>query len=147
MNDKSLPLVTFEQAKRLKAAGLDWPTMHFAIDKDPDCEIFYAPTTPNPAFHVKEPRDWNNEGAPGASQKGGYVSIPTVALALAWVQDVKNKDSYVSRMSNGRYGGWIDMRMGGTYGEYRKIAGYFETFQTAESALLDELLTILENGK
>jgi len=155
MENNQLPLANFEQARKLKAARFDWPTMYFAIEDDDAKTIFYAPTTTNPIFHIAEPRDWNNEGAPGASGKGRYISVPTIALTFQWARVKHNLSCEIWRTasgwmwaickSNGISGGTgvshldnYDNRPGTNDG------GAFDDFDACASDVLDELLTLIK---
>ena len=64
-------------------------------------------------------------------------TTPTVALALKWMRDVKGMKGFVSYDVRSRL--WFYSIA------YTDLAPSFETYELAESALLDELLTLLEN--
>lgn len=134
MNNKQLQLVIFEQAKKLKAAGFDWPC-EYAYHKDGG---FCA---------VGKCDAWNHYGRENSSLPNGY-SAPTVALALKWLREVKGLqcEAYVCRLANGMIGGYIH-KPSGCYGLYKIISGYFDTYDRAESVMLDKLLKLLENEK
>lgn len=119
MNNKQLQLVTYEQAKKLKAAGFDWP-----------CE--YAYHEDGGFCAVGKCDAWNHYGRENSSLPNGY-SAPTVALALKWLRDVKGLHGAIARNFNGN---WHHMGKGDS-----------DTYESAESALLDEILKLLENEK
>jgi hypothetical protein len=132
MNKEQLQLVTFEQAKKLKALGFDWETqdMYWSDGDLEDCMGLYN----------------HNNG--GVYDEKTY-SAPPVALALKWVRDKKNIQcgvDYVENMFNpinkifykGHYQNLV-------VGEiYEKFTQKFDTYEAAEYALLDKLLTVLE---
>lgn len=85
MNNQ-LQLVTFEQAKRLKAAGFDWETLRYFhadgefLDDDAD----------------KSEYNWNSSDVKTLTwlihgdnhpDEADVCSAPTVALALKWMRD------------------------------------------------------------
>lgn len=125
---KTLPLVTFEQAKRLKAAGFDWPTQKAYLNL-PSVRCLHGMKV-----------NWCNEPDFGA---------PAVSLALKWARDVKGIACgvfpsleqiiaeepfvlhYYYRVVKGK--------------REHSVMGGFDTSDAAESALLDKILTILEN--
>jgi hypothetical protein len=119
MNTKQLALVTFEQAKRLNALGFNW-----------ECTDMYEGGTLT-----------NNVGLFNYNSQFWTYSAPPVALSLKWIRDEKN------------------IHCGVTVGTRNKIfASYcydeilvkltdYNTYEAAESALLDQLLTILEKQK
>jgi hypothetical protein len=113
MNNTELQFVTFEQAKRLKAAGFDW--------KGEYC--YYT----DEQVHRGSVRNHNREN--------DEWSAPTVALALKWMRDVKGFQCAVIN--------WADC-----YGimtvDNRFCLRYYPTYEAAESALLDELLNLIE---
>lgn len=128
MNNNQLQLVTFEQAKRLKQAGFDWPTNHWyndpvskeAIGKDFDSN-----------FNIFIREGWD-------------MSVPTVALALKWIRDIKDLDSGIEPIfdpwsSCMCYRIHIVLPSGN-----KETKGAFYDFDEAEIALLDELLTLIE---
>ena len=118
MNTQELQLVTFEQAKRLKEFGFDWEVCDYTYSHE------YSPIWDNSEDHNK----WDSR-----------ISLPTVALALKWIRDTKGKiyDFIVALDSTFNFkiyrglGEWTDW--------YK-----FSTYESAEIALLDELLTILD---
>jgi hypothetical protein len=111
-----LNLVTFEQAKRLKAAGFDW----------------FAPAWYHPNGEDLFPGTHLNH-----SQTEAF-SAPTVALALKWMRDVKGM-LYEIKISEGH------LRGGVLADEHWRFTPYYERWDRVESALLYKLLTIIES--
>jgi len=129
MNDKQLQLVSFSQAKRLKAAGFDWEIYEYYL--------------PNGAFVDGGMRENFN-------RTRDYFSAPTVALALKWMRDVKGIKFTINldyAYENGLKVYYYEHRIEYAYGIY--TSKQFRTFhekhayKAAESALLDKLLDIL----
>jgi hypothetical protein len=120
MNKTELQLVSFEQAKRLKTLGFCWETDHYFHENISEKVILRA--LYGEKYHYCE----------------SHCFIPSIALALQWIRDER------------------DIPCGVTVGMRKKIfASYyykgklvklsnFDSFENAESALLDELLRILE---
>jgi hypothetical protein len=149
MNDKQLPLVTFEQAKRLKATGFDWETIrYFHVDGqflDDDAD--------------KYEYNWNSPDVKALTRiifgdnhpdEADVCSAPTVALALQWAQDVKGIISSVIPTIIIKNGNRVRRWLYCVYyvaGIDCKASKFYDTHEAADSALLDELLTIFENGK
>jgi len=143
-----LQLANFKQSQRLQKAGFNWETTSGYIDNS---ETFKEPFL----FKGGEAADYNNNSVFGDD----VVSAPTVALALKWFRDVKG----VLAMIN------IEHRETDDYYETgdRSNDGYYEfecfiqtnkrydleciaksnTYETAESALLDALLDLIEKQK
>lgn len=117
-----LQLVTFEQAKQLKEAGFDW-----------GLDIFYTKygdLENDKFFGIK---NWND------SIVFNRFSAPTVALALKWFRDVKGISSSEGVRCNLKYEWEYFFKnrwRSSVYNEY-------DTYEDAESALLDELLTLV----
>lgn len=146
MNNNTLPLVAFEQAKRLKAAGFDWPTEHYYI-----CGIDTSLRTErycqnNGNENYNSPEMFRRPSL--ASDLCPTISAPSVALALKWMRDVR--------------GALHDMEFGGGLGSHSLEwsayignnsvdevinTGWRNSYEAAESALLDALLTLFENEK
>ena len=110
-----LHLVTFDQAKRLKAAGFNWfaPAWYHPNGED----LF-------PGTHLNHSQ---NEA----------VSAPTVALALKWMRDVKGV-LYEIRISGELFRGAVL-----TDGHW-SFTRYYERWDRVESAVLYELLSMIE---
>jgi len=127
--EQQLQLVTFEQAKRLRNSGFDW-------------ELCEAYNCNGRIFKTTEKinHNWFD---------GDYsdCSAPTVALALKWCRDEKN----ISGFCQEYYHGWC-YEIYSIGNDRISICGndlriFFNTYELAESVLLDEILTILEKGK
>jgi len=142
---KELQLVNFEQAKRLKSAGFDWavPSFYFINEKS---EI-NGTLIIKEKYQLKGYENW----------KGWYywdatlncrVSAPTVAIALKWIRDVKIIHGYIDRAASGWYFE-IDKANNGAslLKDFLDKFDYFDTYEAAEIALLDEILTLIENKK
>ncbi len=118
MDNKQLQLVTHEQARRLKKAGFNTP-----------CSMYYAST--------------GRVGQYGYlyddNQDDGGCSAPTVALAIKWLRDVKGIDGNTLLNGKGRYFWYNPTR--------DDCSCDFDTYEQAESALLDELLALIEENK
>jgi hypothetical protein len=125
MKTEQLPLVTFEQAKRLKELGFDWETYHIY--------------------------DYGYDGAPKLKKSTEYynteyvVPAPTVSLALKWFREEKNIVCHViTQMKHFRLEYRFLYRL--NYAQVKSGECYIG-YEAAESALLDELLDILEKEK
>jgi hypothetical protein len=129
MNKKELSLVSCEQAEKLKKLGFDW-----------ECSQIYASETD---FHNQTKKGEIYEGVNYKNSYGGDYTAPTVALALKWLRDEKYIFAYifVDGFKSRREFCWSahsDRHYGNFGGEG------FDSYEAAESALLNELLTILE---
>lgn len=137
MNTKQLQLVTFEQAKRLDAVGFDYPVFDW----------YFKDGTFHKQENVKGCKGWEGWHCWKAT-KGIRFSAPAVALALKWLRDVKNIQSDVNYIEIARlspkiiYKGRYQNNV--LYEYIEKFTNSFDTYEAAESALLDELLTVLE---
>jgi hypothetical protein len=127
MNNNSLPLVTFEQAKRLKAAGFNLVC----------CDVYCS----NGDFAKVNYDNWNSIG--------GY-SAPSVALSLEWMREAMSVPCSVEILYAADKDG---VTYQGRYvwsgkGEVRSQA--FGRHRDAASKLLDlilnEFLTLIERG-
>jgi len=117
MKTNELQLVTFEQAKRLKTVGFDWYKVEYYY-KD-NKKLNYAIS--NIQYNLLS---------------DSYLA-PSVALALKWFRDVEGFDYSI-----------IKGRLPFEY-SYSLLNGsigmlHIKTYEAAESALLDELLTLKE---
>jgi hypothetical protein len=123
MNAKDLQPVTFGQAKRLKELGFDWI-------KNPcykDGELMHEPVLTRKYRGIEDI----------------CFAAPAVSLALKWVRDEKGIICGIERYASYRHTrGW---RLDNRNIEY--YTDVFATYEAAESALLDELLTLLEKEK
>jgi len=131
MSNGKLQYASFEQAKRLKALGFDLDTN----------VIFYTGKPDSGHIPSGIPQDtyWDNHNTDDYK-----VSAPTVALALKWCRDVKQIVACVKDE------GCIEV---GVYhcAYYYSIRGNdcldeFDTYEDAETALLDAVLGVLEKG-
>ena len=125
MNTKELQLVTLEQAKRLKTVGFNWGTTAYWVKHPITKEWIFRENTSylvenNLKFELVE-----------------EYTAPTVALALKWIRDEKNL-----HYDGGRY--FVGKNFRFWILDNAKSTDPFDTYEAAESALLDELLTILE---
>ena len=124
MKDKELQMVSFEQAKRLKEVGFDW-----------DVEFGYND------FHTEIPTKEEFQNLNEDIENDiPYFSAPTVALALKWFRDVKKILNSVELTNSEDYHGIYNDK----YRNYKSTPKIFDTYEAAESALLDELLQLIE---
>lgn len=136
MNNNTLALVTYEQAKRLKAAGFDWPTeIGLQSESEPFDNALSSVYNHNGNRYFGDPN-------------GCCCSAPTVALALKWMRDVKGV-LYDMEYSGGvrAYPPEWCAYIGGDGVDEITITGWRNSYEAAESALLDELLNLIENEK
>ena len=132
MKTKELQYVTFEQAKKLKEIGFDYEVTHFYVKEDINKKLF--------AFWNHATMCINSEKNYNHKDYKGYISSPTVALALKWFRDEKNQIGYVSV----RYAGNNTLKGFVGYINIGEIYVLADTYEAAESALLDKLLDILK---
>jgi len=135
--ENQLQLVTFEQAKKLKALGFDWPTHEaYRFEDGEPLGVFMCID----ALNHNEFED--------------TISSPTVALALKWCRDVKVIYCSAEFHGFGKYG--KNPKYAAVYYIYKhgkEAATRFpalemlDTYEAAESSLLDELLNVLETNK
>ncbi|MDR1199830.1 MAG: hypothetical protein LBK94_12605 [Prevotellaceae bacterium] len=138
MNEKQLQLVTFKQAKRLKALGFRW-----------ECETFYCFGSLDNCHNLinynnNAGLDINEDDYPEDATDDEYCSAPTVALALKWFRGEKEIESGLAPkriFDFVRYAWWYSIDGNITATSDGK------DYEAAESALLNELLTILEKKK
>lgn len=145
MKTDELQLVSFLQADKLDTLGFDYPTRERYNYDDEGMHITECAT----------PRNHNDRFCWVNKKKLG-CSAPTVALALQWV---RNKH-YLAADVFPTASGWSwciakapnDDRPGGT--TIKELAwdgpndgGAFDTYEEAESAVLSEILNIIENRK
>ena len=116
--EQQLQLVNFEQAKRLKKLGFDWET---------DNHYYDLSGTHRKIIH--------------STKMFEFISAPTVALALKWARDVKEIMNGVYFSNAGEWIGFIKKN------EYQDRTKRYNTYELAESELLNEILTILETNK
>ena len=129
MSDGQLQIVSFEQAKRLKEAGFDW-----------GCDRYYSHEDCNPDIYDENSR--LGERNSNFNHYSDSCSAPTVALALKWFRDEKNAQCGITCFENSERtmlfyeAKWQDEGFA-----YSTLD--FDTYEAAESALLDELLNLL----
>jgi hypothetical protein len=129
MNTKEqLPLVTYEQSKKLDESGFDWKTSH---------SYFFRPSSTG----YKKPAWVLDMGY--KIKRESSLPAPTVALALKWIRDVKGFDSGIAQQKLKRFAYWFKKPGQDNFEMWNNYA----TYEQAESALLDALLTILETDK
>ena len=125
MNNKQLQFVNYKQAKRLKNLGFDWKT------------DYHYSQTGLLALNTHTPcQNWN--------EMITHFSAPAVAIALKWFRDIHEFYTSITfffdEISCQTLYEIVFLtkkgKMDGSVG--------FESYEVAESALLDELLTILE---
>ena len=123
--EKRLQIVNYEQAQRLKKAGFDW----------------YVPD-----FYVENPNDFMLEKPVLTKIKWDeldttniYYAAPTVALALKWFRGEKKIPNAVCIKD-------FNWEFEYYYIVPSEKCDDYDTYEAAESALLDELLNILEEN-
>jgi hypothetical protein len=137
MNTKQLQLVTFEQAKILKALGFNWNVGYFYNATSKQLKPNFIGATQKGEFLTTDNFLVDNN----YSRKFPKISAPSVALALKWMRDEKGFDYSITK--GRRYNEYGYSLLNGTTGRLH-INGDYEA---AELALLDELLTVLEKEK
>jgi hypothetical protein len=132
---KQLQLVTFEQAKRL-------------------CELNFNLET-DYHWNVKQ-RKLYECSKDNYNDSSYFYSAPTVALALKWMRDVKDIECGVDFFDvvSFAYQGVFQLPKSLKIGDkiFKARTSYYtlerhDTYEAAESELLNELLTILEKKK
>jgi len=121
MQDKSLQLVSYEQAQKLKELGFNWECK--------DCYIYDDELNDYYLLNLIT-QDFNNN----KENKYDYTSAPSIALALKWFRDERGIKCYVIN-------GEANM---GTYYFNDEWDGTIEyaTYEECESALLDKLIEL-----
>lgn len=140
---KTLPLLTFTQSKRAKSVGFDWPTEY-------SYSHWNSPATDGPGVR----KNWNALTYELWGKKMPLTSAPEIALFLQWCREVKGFECGVSICIYDDYPHqWFD---GYEFRIYKsevdrinsvKTSFKFDTHTEAETALVNELLTILEKQK
>jgi hypothetical protein len=123
MKTEQLQLVTFDQAKKLKSLGFSYVTSEWYDSRGKIHESYFKTN-----HNVDEKSSEKKTGA------------PTVQLALKWFRDEKNVIGH-AYYDTDDYTYYFYRQ-----GMYCNIYG-FDSHESAESALLDELLTISENDE
>jgi hypothetical protein len=130
MKTKQLQLVTFEQAKRLRELGYDWETDSLYFSDDKSSSDDYGLFNHNA---IENDSEWTCK----------VYSAPTVGLALKWFRDTKGLLGCVffaiEHFRKGYYWNYFSFDNKSVFGKTTDLAGNYEV---AESALLNELLTI-----
>ena len=116
MQDKSLQLVSYEQAQKLKELGFDWEVSNY-----------YDLTFGLFNYEGKPTHNFNDNTA--------TISAPTIALALKWFRDVEHIEYSISQ-SQGYCVVGIHQNM------YTIFSSKHLTYEEAESALLDKLIEL-----
>jgi len=132
---KELQLCSFGQAIRLKKAGFDWNVTHFYIKTDRSKEAYPFWVNYGCYQYGIDPQNFNSK----LWTFKGVFSAPTVALALKWFRDEKKIQNAVCIKD---YDGNFDYY----YIVPSESCDDYDTYELAESALLDELLNILEKN-
>jgi len=137
MNEKQLQLCSFEQAKALKQLGFDWETelcYNFSFNKESAMLFTVGMASYEIGSGMVSKCNANKWGE-------FYSSAPTVALALKWMRDVKGIRNGVCDTPNIYYGDYCEPNRNS-----RPATLNFDTYEQAESALLDELIKLCEEG-
>ena len=135
MNDQQLQLVTFEQARRLKKLGFNWPVHEkFNLEGMGGMREHYT-LVKSPLGDWNHP-NWNGEGHVEHDGKENYVSCPETALALKWFRDVKRMFFrityfFIESKNSIAWVGLINTKV---------ETSNCDTYEAAESALLDALI-------
>ena len=123
--DTQLALCTFEQSERLKKAGFDW-----------ECHWYYRDNLPDKNTLLQcvnnITQDFN-----AAVHK---ISAPTVELALQFMREVKGIICCVTFSPFGWHYEYDN-------GEFITQSVEYKNYPAAASALLDELLNLIEEGE
>ena len=149
MNDEQLQRVMFEQAKRLNALGFDWPTLHY-----------YDASNDGKLISLDRLREEENHNAAKDDRylakcyRGMFrqaFAAPTVALALKWLRDVKHLRLFDEETEKSRIKAWVewDDEHKGWRFNIRCFGPsiLFKSYEAAESALLDAVLSEAEKQK
>jgi len=141
MNDKQLQLVTFNQAVALKKHGFNLETYEYY---DPDDMFQY--NDEGRALNFGKSR-FNHNKKRIDPRFCKFISAPSIPLALKWFRDTKGLNAFCDN----KYHGWhYDIYSIGNDAiriDGNELQIFFETYEEAESALLDELLMLIENEK
>lgn len=145
MKDKQLPLVTYDQARRLKKAGFNFECLnYYHVDSDgtaildDDADPYEYNWNSSDSADIGE-RLFDDSSFKNYDQNYDceICSAPTVALALKWMRDVKGIVGNVICRYEKRDEVYInEVFVGDGWNESQD----FDTYEAAESALLDELL-------
>jgi hypothetical protein len=146
MNKKKLQLVTYEQAKKLKRLGFDLKCLCYYVKDKKKYNFFDFITIKKRDKDCIYPFEHNHNG------KKGYFSAPPVALALKWIRDEKKVYTTISVVHNIylRPEPYYVIAFSGKFGRYSVeclTQKFPSSYEAAESALLDEIIKILEKEK
>ncbi|MDR1525963.1 MAG: hypothetical protein LBS79_12035 [Tannerella sp.] len=143
LNKKQLQLVSPDQAERLKWLGFHWDcdySYDYTLGRSLTDKGFYSLNKKKHDNHYKE--------VPGVGMRyRNRCSASTVALALKWFRDEKNLTGMIARNATDWYFEICKAGCGTSVyfsPDSLRYEDGFEPYEAAESALLDELLTILE---
>jgi len=145
MNSQQLQLVNFEQAKRLKQLGFDRECLcRYNVRKTKSGEKVTLAKPPTVRNYIDWNNHWYNNKETFPNANSFLISAPTIALALKWFRDVKMIGCSVTQVILiGKKSKEYTFSYNKTYGcDY--CTHDFDTYESAESALLDELLTLIE---
>jgi len=135
MREKNkLQLVTFEQAKKLKEMGFDWRTSCYYIQNNEKHEFV---DFVNVKANVRDCMYPVDTFTANYNAKKDHFSAPTIALAIKWFRDVERFMPYI-RVRNDHHTPVYEPNING----YINNAGVHSIYESAESALLDELLKL-----
>jgi hypothetical protein len=131
MENNQLPRLNFDQAKRAKNVGFDWPTIELIT---PDNKV-WSPEN----IHKAHSGDYGF---------GTFIKCPENALFLQWARKTKEMHGlvYPDQRENmeGKWAFSIECLEDGSWGASSGMEGLFDTYLQAETALIDEILNILE---
>jgi len=130
MENNQLQLVTFEQTKRLKELGFNW-RVYSCYAKSGDIYP-YAPDAPY---------DFNSR-----PELDVLISAPTVQLALKWLRE-NEEHHIVGTVEYDEFSDGYSYKIVRIFDISKYSDNEYATYEAAESALLDELLTFIENQK
>lgn len=130
--NNTLSRLNFNQSKRAKNVGFDWPTeYHYSH--------WNSPATDGPGVL----KNWNALAYECWGKKMPLTSAPEIALFLQWARTEKGIYGFVMPEMDEdlptfyiQYGPWTSQ---GTW----SMSGDFDSYPAAESALVDEILNIL----
>ncbi|MDR1407828.1 MAG: hypothetical protein LBJ23_07270 [Tannerella sp.] len=127
MNTKQLQLVTREQTRRLQKLGFNWAVIYYYFANEKDVSIGLLQNYNADYYNYK-------------------ISAPTVALSLQYFEQekgIKNSTELVYK-----FNGIWKYKWKYIIGSDCNISNdTFETLQSAQNALLDELLTLFLKEK
>ena len=135
MQDKTLQLVSFEQAQKLKKLGFDWECCKFYYLEDTATEIL--PTITG-IWNLFKNSDFENPTS---------VSAPTVSLALKWFRDERGWFGNINVLEDmdNKIRWFYDIKKVADFvGTDKNLRSFFNTYDEAETALLDVLIEIAE---